>query len=140
MSETSKFLGLPYIDRQQIIFVDDLVFDAQSNVASAGDKESDLGFTTAILKYIYDFIRPTTGELVVESIKLVLQAYEQAKRKGLRVRMAPKRWIPDFHLPAGHSRDAVLYIAHPVTPTMYLSAADFHRVTFEHKFAELLSF
>src|SRR5438093_11115905 len=93
--------------------LDDLVFDAEAKVAAPGDKDPDIGIAARILKYIYDFVRPTTGEVIIESIKYILQVYQEAKKKGLRIRMVPKRWIPHFNLPRGHPRDGVLYIAHP---------------------------
>ena len=36
------------------------------------------------------------------------------------------------------ARDKVVYIGHPTKPTVYYTVADFHRVTFEHKFSEAI--
>jgi hypothetical protein len=39
-------------------------------------------------------------------------------------------------LPPGHPREGVVYIGNPVDPPRYYPAAEFHRMTFEHKLAE----
>lgn len=41
--------------------------------------------------------------------------------------------------PLGHPRNGVLYIGHPAKPDVYYTMAEFHRVTFEHKFSEATS-
>jgi hypothetical protein len=141
MSEPNPFLCLPYIDRQQIIFVDDAVYDAENKIAAETTKEEKVSesITTKIVKTAWDIIRPTTAEIMFETIKFVVQAYQEARAKGLGLRMVPKRWISSFNLPPGHPRDAVLYIAHPAINVVYVPVADFHRFTFEHKFSEALS-
>lgn len=40
--------------------------------------------------------------------------------------------------PPGHPREGLLYIGHPAIPRVYYCTADFHRVTFEHKFSEAI--
>jgi hypothetical protein len=42
-----------------------------------------------------------------------------------------------LRFPVGHPRKNVVYIGHPVDPSMYIPAADFHRFLFEHKMAEV---
>ena len=41
-------------------------------------------------------------------------------------------------LPPGHPRERTLYVAHPTNPKLYYAAASFHRLAFEHKFAEAM--
>lgn len=36
----------------------------------------------------------------------------------------------------GHPREKTLYVVHPAKPTVYYAVASFHRLVFEHKFAE----
>ena len=139
--EKIDFLDQPYIDRQQIIFVDDVVFDAENKVnqQEGSPTEEDLNWSTLILKVIYEVAKPVGTDLIIEGVKYIVKAYQDARAKGLEVRMVPKKWIPYLNLPPGHPRDTVLYIAHPAVEDIYVPAADFHRFTFEHKFAESLS-
>jgi hypothetical protein len=40
--------------------------------------------------------------------------------------------------PPGHPRRGVLYIGHPAVARIYYTTAQFHRLTFEHKFCEAI--
>ena len=44
-----------------------------------------------------------------------------------------------FRFPPGHPRVKSLYVAHPAMPSVYYSAASFHRMAFEHKFSEVIN-
>ena len=44
----------------------------------------------------------------------------------------------ELRLPLGHPRYDTVYVGHPASPTVYYPYADFHRRTFEHKFAEAM--
>ena len=44
----------------------------------------------------------------------------------------------DLEFPPGHPRERLVYAKHPAKPTMYFPLAGFHRLTFEHKFAEVI--
>ena len=44
----------------------------------------------------------------------------------------------DFKFPVTHPRRKLLYVAHPTDRGCYYPMASFHRMTFEHKFAEVL--
>jgi len=141
MSETGTFIELPYIDRQKVIFVDDAVYEAESQVGviTNENQQNDQNITSKIIKVARDIIRPVSTVILLETVKQVVHAYQEARAKGLDVRMIPKRWIPNFNLPPGHPRDGVLYVAHPAIREVYVPVADFHRFTFEHKFSEILS-
>jgi hypothetical protein len=58
--------------------------------------------------------------------------------RDARVLLVPGGELPDLGLafPAGHPIEGLLYVGHPAIPALYYPAAQFHRLTFEHKFAE----
>ncbi|MGD9818165.1 MAG: hypothetical protein AB7V04_05620 [Desulfomonilaceae bacterium] len=140
-NDNNVFFDQPYIDRQQVIFVDDVVFDAENKVSQQEIAQGDSsdGWSTLVLNTVYNLMRPTATDLIVEGVKYIIKTYQDARNKGLNIRMVPKKWISSFNLPPGHPRDAVLYVAHPAVKEIYVPAADFHRFTFEHKFSEALS-
>jgi len=65
-----------------------------------------------------------------------LQKYEEALDVGIEIIPVPIEQATRFSLPPGHPQQDVLYVAHPSDPMTYLPTADFHRLVFEHKFAE----
>ncbi len=69
-----------------------------------------------------------------------LISYREAKDEGVE-NLIPvaKSKISLFQLPPGHPRNGLVYAGHPGIPTVYVPLADFHRLTFEHKFAEVVS-
>ena len=65
---------------------------------------------------------------VAELTAAALKAWRRASESGLHI------------LPVGRSQARELvYVGHPAMPEVYYTIADFHRVTFEHKFAEAIT-
>ena len=57
---------------------------------------------------------------------------------GIDIVQISKSEASTIIFPPGHPRDGVLYIAHSAKPDVYYTTAEFHRVTFEHKFSEAI--
>lgn len=68
-----------------------------------------------------------------------VSAYQESKRNGLGVTFVPAALATHLVLPPNHPREKTLYAAHPVSPLQYVPVSDFHRFTFNHKFAELIT-
>lgn len=66
------------------------------------------------------------------------RAWGKAKDDGLKVLPVGKKAAAAISFPPGHPREGVLYIGHPAKPKVYYTMAEFHRVTFEHKFCEAI--
>lgn len=72
----------------------------------------------------------------IETIK----SSNQAKEEGVEnLILVGKSKIAYFKLPPGHPRNRIVYAGHPALPEVYVPLADFHRLTFEHKFSEVIS-
>lgn len=63
---------------------------------------------------------------------------EESHKPGIETIRVPIQQAGFLSLPPGHPQTDVLYVAHPSDPATYLPVADFHRLTFEHKFAEAI--
>src|SRR5690606_21682489 len=66
----------------------------------------------------------------------VLYAWAKARERGLSVLQIAQSEAAHLSFPPGHPRHGILYVGHPVKPDLYYVTAEFHRVTFEHKFSE----
>lgn len=53
------------------------------------------------------------------------------------VRFVASNDVSKVKFPVGHPRSHILYVGHPLLPTVYYLAAEFHRCLFEHKIAEV---
>ena len=74
------------------------------------------------------------GVIVSEIIK----SRNRVRSDGIRLFQVGKSESLQLVFPPGHPIDKVVYVGHPAKPTVYYTAADFHRVTFEHKFSEAI--
>jgi hypothetical protein len=132
---TSTLLTLPYYRRQLIMVVDDAV---AKQVAAAAESPSNkpevwqsvLGAAkTGALSGV--FLTPALIELAIKAVR-------NLKERGIKVLTVGHTEAGAVTFPPGHPRGNVLYIGHPAKPQVYYTAAQFHRVTFEHKFSEAI--
>jgi hypothetical protein len=56
--------------------------------------------------------------------------------RELNIQKIAKSQTKDLVFPSGHPRERVIYVAHPIDNNIYYPAAQFHRLTFEHKVLE----
>ena len=68
--------------------------------------------------------------------KEAFDAWAAARDSGVNVLQISNSEAAQLTLPPGHPQLRTLYAAHPTLPSTYYTAASFHRMVFEHKFAE----
>ena len=132
MSEDAQnadgLFDLPYAQRQFVQF--------ETAIATSPQEEQrDPGGFGGLLKIAGPF---NLGVLSAFLVGKALEKYQEAQELGIDIIPVPTQEAVAFNLPPGHPQKDVLYIAHPSDPTTYLPAADFHRMAFEHKFAEAI--
>jgi hypothetical protein len=151
-SSPQEFFVLPYTDRQLIVVVDSLPEEGESSetpvVQSSGWtgilsgmvaritrlswKEKALAFVPGYSVYwlakVYNDTRKAQGAGTADSAASMKQA------QGLRI--IDRATAGGLRFPLGHPRNKVVYVGHPAIPAVYYPLAEFHRRTFEHKFAE----
>lgn len=125
--ELAEFLERPYGSRSLVTFV------------AEEDEEDSNGRNRAIQAVANDVV--TDYPLLIRGLSFYLaqKAVEQLKKaweNDIAITPIPRDWSAEPTLPPGHPRDDILYAAHPVDAHTYIPVADFHRFTFEHKFAE----
>jgi hypothetical protein len=138
-----KILELPYSDRQLVVVSDDVIVKAarqaelenvtKQRAVSWGKIASTAASTAASIAF------GTPAVLVAEVARSALDAWTRARESGMRVLQVGKGETSQIAFPPGHPRDGVLYIGHPAKPGVYYTAAEFHRVTFEHKVSEAIN-
>ena len=138
-----SILSRPYSERQMIVVTEDEVVDAlyqaELEVAAQADHGSGavplaVEVSNIALRIMFGPSVTTLAELAVEAVK----AWRRAQERGIPIRQVGKSEAKTLTFPPGHPRDAVVYIGHPAMPDVYYTIAEFHRVTFEHKFSEAI--
>jgi hypothetical protein len=125
-----KFFDKSYNNRQLVLFMDDA--DILANEKSTKGKTS---YRDAAILGI--------GGLAFEATVVlaeVILSYWEAKKGGVEnLELVANSMVNLFQLPPGHPRNNLVYVGHPGIPTVYMPLANFHRLTFEHKFSEVVS-
>lgn len=131
--EPTEFLSQPYGARSLITFVDDDVPPDQSDNDDAAALRR--AFPNDVIKELAPILwGGIVGHVAVEIAKQLKEAWKD----DVPVVPVPTDWEEELSLPPGHPREGVLYVAHPADKYTYVQLADFHRFTFEHKFAEAI--
>lgn len=130
--QPDEFFAESYGARQFVTFVPDTEWRTEST-----KEQTDKG---SLSKY-----RPSLGWsgfpvrtaiviLAGEITKRIKEAWEH----DIPIMPLPFSAASEMNLKPGHPRQNLLYAAHPCDSKTYVPSADFHRLTFEHKFSELL--
>lgn len=133
-----SILDKPYSDRQLVIVADDeIVTAARKAEHEALLDKNDINWQKIGEVALHAFLGGTPY-LIAEVAKEAIKAWSRARAKGINILAVKKSEATKISFPPGHPRDGVLYIGHPAMPNVYYTTAEFHRVTFEHKFAEAI--
>ena len=123
-------LSRPYSERQLIVVTDDEVAAAlqraQDEAASVDGK--------GVVEIALGILRPISIAAILADE--VVKAWKRAHDGGIPVLYVGKTEAAKLVFQPGNPRANVVYVGHPVMPETYYTMADFHRVTFEFKFAE----
>lgn len=124
-------LSRPYSERQLIVITDDKVAAALERAAEGEDGAASIDWM-AVAETAWRILRPFSLAWFDEAVKL----WKRAREGDVPVLYVGKTEAQQLAFQPGNPRDKVVYVGHPVTPETYFTMADFHRVTFEFKFAE----
>jgi hypothetical protein len=131
--ETEFSIEQPYSNRQLIVFIE----DAAINPA---DKTTIVKIPKWLPTTLLVLGAVTVSVPTIILAMLIKKSYNQAKEEGVEnLVLVGKSKLPLFQLPPGHPRYRMVYAGHPAVPEVYVPLADFHRLTFEHKFSEVIS-
>jgi len=121
--DITALLDEPYAARQYVLFVEEEASD------EAGPSS---------MAWLWAMPPPSLPQLTRILAEYISERIQEARDKGIDIVPIPWRVASAFTLPPGHPRKEHLYVAHPTNNRYYLPAADFHRLVFEHKFAEAI--
>lgn len=133
--EQANVLELPYSDRQLIVVTEDEVARVTRKSGWQSRQEKN-GIDWARIGEIAFRDMFPFGNILAEITKETIRAWGRAKENGVSILPVGKSEALDLGFPPGHPREGLLYIGHPAIPSVYYTTAEFHRVTFEHKFSE----
>jgi hypothetical protein len=137
--DTVDILKLPYAERQLIaVFDDEVVKATRKGAETSKDGMDGDDLKSVAARVAKEALRYTVfGTLI--NITDALTAWVQARQNGLNVLQVGRSEAAHLQFPPGHPRDQALYVAHPAKPSVYYTMASFHRMAFEHKFAEAIT-
>ena len=121
------FFSQPYGSRQFVTFVPDSEWKEEQ-----ADEEGEV---TDVVASVSSFL---VADLTLILAKHLVERIIEAREHDIPVVPLPLSVASEMNLKPGHPRENLLYAAHPCDPRTYVPAADFHRLTFEHKFSEVL--
>lgn len=133
-----RILERQYADRQFIVVTDDDLAQATRSAEIQARDQATGANWERIAEISFQLILGGTGRLVAEVTREVIEAWSRARESGVPILAVGKSEVAEISFPPGHPRERVLYIGHPALPHVYYTTADFHRVTFEHKFSEAI--
>jgi hypothetical protein len=138
---TDELTSLDYADRQLLLVVSDNVAQAaRAAEAQAVTDKQGVNWTwigEIALKSLALPLSPVfTAPLIIELTHEAIKAWSRARDIGLNTKLVGKSQVKAVTFPPGHPRENILYVGHPTKATVYYTMADFHRMTFEHKFSE----
>lgn len=134
------FRNLPLSERQLIVVQPDEVARAarrQTQNTASEDAPSDWkSVAVRVAKSALNF--SPYGSIINITID-VINAVAKARESGLNVLQIGLTEAQSIRFPPGHPRQQTLYVAHPAKSSVYYTTATFHRMAFEHKFAEAIT-
>jgi hypothetical protein len=131
----SDFLSLPYADRQLVVL--------PRPVVREDSPEPPRRAPSLLAGKAAAALVPLGSLIMLASAGVAAGAGAVVNRAGRRLNPTHVRPITaeeaaELRLPIGHPRYDTVYVGHPASPPVYFPYADFHRRTFEHKFAEAM--
>jgi hypothetical protein len=132
-------LQQPYASRQLIVVAEDAIVNASRDAALKELQSKNSVDWAKIAVLVLRASLGPTGTLITSVAKEAYEAWSRARNTGLDVVAISKTEATILIFPPGHPRDGVLYIGHPAIHNVYYTIAEFHRVTFAHKFSEAIN-
>lgn len=134
-----KLLDHPYSDRQLIVVTDDEVVKASRDAEKQAAERGKGVDWAKIGEFAVRTLLGSPGLLIAEVTKEAIKAWSRARESGIQILQVGKTESKIINFPPGHPREGLLYIGHPAEPNVYYITAEFHRITFEHKFCEAIN-
>jgi hypothetical protein len=81
------------------------------------------------------------GFATIAFVKAAIELFNSIRKlrtSGVEVLTITRDESSRLSFPPGHPLYKVLYVGHPASSTIYYTTAQFHRLTFEHKFSEAI--
>lgn len=137
-SSTSDFASMAYASRQLVVVLpDEVVAEARKAEAAAAHSADPIDWKSVATSVVKVMTSSLVGTLV-DVTSEALTAWARARQGGLNVLQVGRSEAAGLKFPPGHPRDGVMYVGHPAEPSVYYTVASFHRMAFEHKFAEAI--
>lgn len=141
MSQNTKYediASIPYSDRQLVIVMPDEVVEKQRKADSGSSKNpfdwTEIGKSAASAALL---LLPGRGPAIAVTTAMVAyEAWKNVRTNGVNALQVKRSEAHKMVFPPAHPRNNVLYVGHPSDSNVYYTVASFHRVAFEHKFAE----
>jgi hypothetical protein len=135
-TEHQDLTSRPYAERQFVVVMPDEIISAQRQPP---DSKKDKPFDWAALTLTVIGLNGGLLGLGIITAKEAYATWQRARTNGVDALPIKMSEAQQFCFPPAHPRVNVLYAAHPIEHNVYYTVASFHRVVFEHKFAEAVN-
>lgn len=145
IGDNAVFTTLPYMERQVIVVSNKAVLRAAEEEAAKAElsssKNSSQTLLLAAIKIASSIVgwESSLGRVLVSIGIETFRAVTAAQAKGVPILPITFEQAEVLNFPPGHPREGVVYVCHPAKRDTYYTMADFHRMAFEHKFAEAMT-
>lgn len=130
--------SIPYSERQLVIVMPDEIVEKQRKADSDSSKNPfdwiEIGKSAASASSLFRL--GLVPGLVATAGMTAYEAWKNARANGVNALQVKRSEAHKMIFPPAHPRNNVLYVGHPSDSNVYYTVASFHRVAFEHKFAE----
>jgi hypothetical protein len=131
----------PFAERQFLVVTASAAQEAnpqEENIEDTPPSQQWFGKAIGALGLLGRRWEVSVGTILATASLEVYKSLKRAWDKGLPIQKISFDVSQQFEFPPGHPRIDVVYACHPANPATYYPLADFHRVTFEDKFAEAM--
>lgn len=157
-SKHENISTIPRAERELVVVMPDETVEALRKVEASKLDKSNKSIELSgvnenaklMLRSLRPYIRPSMnmsvamglvrGAFAVVSLaEEASSAWERVKANGVDSLQIKASEASQLTFPSGHPKAKVLYAAHPIDSNVYYPVASYHRMVFEHKFAEAIN-
>lgn len=129
----TDILARPYAERRLIVVLSEEEIKAQQKYKQEQEKTDFVKTIKSVSRIFYP-----TPFIIAEATLVIYKGIMNLGEQGIKTLSVSQNDATKLKFPPGHPRFGVLYIAHPIAENVYFPFAQFHRLTFEHKFSEAI--
>jgi hypothetical protein len=143
--EQLRIASMPYARRKLVVIADDAIVRAERLAAKEAHEgktvpdSSDINWRELAVSWLKSMVMPGYSAMMLAQAAIeIYNNINKLRATGVDVLTITISEAEQLIFAPGHPLNKVVYVAHPASSSIYYTAAQFHRLTFEHKFSEAI--